>query len=172
MSNSDQIRFCVMNDRMKDFERKIAYFFGVSNPEPIANAYTQALEKLEGMGTSTPTQLLEEKILPHLERAYKEIELQRGWNFDTFKAAKLELKIILGHVQGLSFEEIKNLMCELYTHVFQSQSPDIHKAAMLRTFLYQYKIALINLKETLSEEEMATLISLSNTSTELLGKIK
>lgn len=116
------------------FEKQIAYFFGVSHEEPVAKAYLQALKKLEEVGPNGSKELL-----PYLERAYEEIARQKNLNFDTTKAADIELQIILGNALSASFETIQDLMIQLYTLVFDSHSPHIKKAAMLRTFLYQYK---------------------------------
>lgn len=124
------------------FEKQIAYFFGVSHQEPVAKAYLQALKKLEEVGPNGSKELL-----PYLETAYKEIAQQRNLNFDTTKAANIELQIILGNALGASFDTIQDLMIQLYTVVFQSHSPAIKKAAMLRTFLYQYKAEVIKAGE-------------------------
>lgn len=130
------------------FEKQIAYFFGVSQIEPVAQAYLQALKKLEEVGPNGSKELL-----PYLEMAYKEIAHQRNLNFDTTKAADLELQIILGNALGASFETIQDLMIRLYTLVFHSHSPAIKKAAMLRTFLYQYKAEVMKEGEIPSEDK-------------------
>ncbi|MBX9923648.1 MAG: hypothetical protein K2Y01_06020 [Rhabdochlamydiaceae bacterium] len=125
-----------------DFEAEIAYFFGVGNTISVIESYTNALKTLEELGADSSAELLEREIVPYLEEAYRSIAQQRGWGFDMHLAAQMELQIILGNANGSSFEVVKNLMVQLYALVFESDLPCIQKAAMLRTFLYQYKADL------------------------------
>lgn len=118
----------------EEFEEKIAYFYAVPHPQSVKEAYLSALKAIEEQGSPS--------ALPYLEKAYQSIANQRQWIFDTRLAAEIELKIILGNRNGSSFEEIKDLMVQLYALVFQSDSPKIQNAAILRTFLYQYKAGM------------------------------
>lgn len=173
MPDSRDIQFSLIEEnKMEDFEKKIAYYFGTKNPEPIIASYVNALKKLEAIGSRSSLQILEKELIPYLEEAYKEISEQRAWDFDVRQAAKLELQIILGNANGLNFETIQDLMSQLYALVFQSSSPNVRKAAMLRTFLYQYKVDVLKREKNISETEMNLLISLSETSKELLNSIR
>jgi len=173
MPDSRDIQFSLIEEnKMEDFERKIAYYFGTENPEPIIASYVNALKRLEAIGSRSSMQILEKELIPYLEEAYKEISEQRTWDFDVPQAAKLELQIILGNANGLNFETIQDLMSRLYALVFQSSSPNVRKAAMLRTFLYRYKVDVLKRERYLSETEMNLLISLSETSKELLNSIR
>lgn len=153
------------------FEKKIAYFFGVDNEAPIIEAYMNALEKLKMMG-SDPIELLEKEMIPHLEKAYQSIKQQRNWSFDPYLAAKIEFQIILGNFTGSSFEVVQDLMIQLYSTIFQSNSHFIQKAAMLRTFLYQYKASLLKIKPRLIEEDQRVMLEIAKTSKEFLNSIK
>ncbi|MBS0649250.1 MAG: hypothetical protein JSS10_08525 [Verrucomicrobia bacterium] len=121
------------------FEKEIAYFFGVDHEGPVVKAYLKAIKKLEEIGPNGSKKRLHHEMMPYLENAYKEIAHQRNLNFDTTKAADIEFQIILGNALGSTFEIVQDLMIQLYTVIFQTHSPAIKKAAMLRTFLYQYK---------------------------------
>lgn len=172
MHNSDDVQFSLVEEpKMEDFEKKLAYYFGAKNPEPIIEAYVKALKKLEEIGSHSPMHILEQELIPPLEEAYKIISEQKGLHFEAHRAAELELKIILGNANGASFETVQNFMSQLYTHVFQSTSRNIRKAAMLRTFLYQYKVDVQKREKTISDAEMKMLISLSETSKEFLNTI-
>lgn len=91
--------------------------------------------------------------MPYLEKAYQLVALQRNWHFDTQLAAQIELKIILGNINGAPFEDIINHMVQLYALVFQSDFPQILKAAMLRTFLYQYKAEVLRKEKIISQKD-------------------
>lgn len=173
MSHSPDIQFSMIEKKsMEEFEKDIAYFFGVNNPKPVIESYVQALKKLEEMGSHCSLNLLKQEIVPYLENAYKEIAQQRNWEFDTHQAALLELQIILGNANQASFENVQNLMIKLYTLVFQSDSPLIRKAAMLRTFLYQYKVNLLKKEQDISQEDQHVMLSLAKTSEKYLNSIK
>lgn len=173
MHHSSDVQFSLVEEpKMEDFEKKLAYYFGVKNPEPIIESYVKALKKLERIGSEASLNVLEEELIPLLEEAYKEIAAQKGLSFDPHEAAKLELQIILGNAQGASFEAVQNHMSQLYAHVFQSTSPNIRKAAMLRTFVYQYKVDVLKRDKGITDAEMNMLISLSETSKELLNSLE
>jgi len=153
------------------FEKKIAYFFCVDNEEPVVEAYMSALQKLKIIERNS-VELLEKEMIPYLEKAYQSIEQQRNWKFDTHEAAKIEFQIILGNLNGAPFEVIQDLMIQLYTIVFQSDSPLIQKAACLRTFLYQYKARLLMSEGKLSERDQRIMLEIAKTSKEFLNSIK
>lgn len=157
--------------KAKTYEEEFAYFFGVKNEQPVAEAYFAALQKLNTIELDS-TAVLEKEVLPYLEKAYKSVAAQRNWTFDTHLAAKLELQIILGNLRGSDFEDVQNLMVQLYELVFQLDSPLIAKAAMLRTFLYQYKTSILKTGQQLSLDDLKILLEISKASKEILNKIK
>lgn len=159
-----------VENNLEAFEKKIAYFFGVKNEQPVIEAYLNALQKLNNIGVGS-VELLEHEMIPYLEKAYLSIAQQRNWEFDIHTAAKLEFQIILGNVNGSSFEDVQDLMMQLYTVVFRSDSPFIKKAAMLRTFLYQYKASLLENQQTLSELDQIIMFEMAQTSMEYLNAI-
>lgn len=173
MQNPNEIQFSIVEEEpMKTFEEEIAYFFGVSNKEPIVNSYIGALKKLEEIGSNCPKEKLEQELVPFLEEAYKEISAQRGWKFDAHQAALLELQIILGNASNASFESVQDLMTQLYALVFDSHSPNIRKAAQLRTFLYQYKVDVLKKEQKISQEDQKLMIVLAKASETYLNRIK
>lgn len=154
---------------MEEFETQIAYFFGVADKTPVVSAYVEALKKLEEIGVDAPILLLEKALLPHLETAYREISRQRNLNFDVHQAAKLELKMILGNATGASFETVQEIQTRLYTLVFQSDHPLIKKAALLRTFLYQYKVHVLKTEGKIAPSDQRLLLSIAKTSENYLN---
>ncbi|MDP1835741.1 MAG: hypothetical protein Q8K75_07415 [Chlamydiales bacterium] len=158
-----------MNDT-DTFEQELTYFFGVSDEEPVVRSYMAALQQIELIGLDS-IDLLEQKMLPHLEKAYQSVAEQRKWNFDIQVAAKIEFQIIVGNCKGSSFEGVCNLMIQLYNLVFQCNSPLIQKAAMLRTFLYQYKVHLLKDDSEFSQQDQRIMLELTQTSKKFLNSI-
>lgn len=156
----------------ENFEAEIAYFFGVSDKTPVVQAYISALKKIEELGFDGPLSLLEKEVVPYLEIAYKSIALQRGWDFDAHLAAKMELQIILGNERESPFENVKNLMIDLYSLVFQSDSISLYKAAMLRTFLYQYKANIQKQEMKIPLKDQRIMLEIAKESVDLLNSIK
>lgn len=151
----------------EDFESLIAYFYGVKDEKLLVEPYLKALNKLEALDTNDSEQLKRE-MLPYLEEAYRSIAQQRNWDFDIEAAAFLEFQIILGNADGTSFDIVEELMVQLYSTVFRSDSPLIKKAAMLRTFLYQYKAK----QNVLTQAEKKMLLEMAQISKECLNSIK
>lgn len=158
-------------DNLEAFEAQIAYFFGVPDPQPVKEAYINALKQIEVIGSHS-TDMLQKKVSPYLEEAYQSIAKQRNWSFDIHLAAQIELEIILGNINGASFEKISDLMVQLYTLVFQSDCPKILKAAWLRTFLYQYKTEIIEKEGQISQQDYNLMLNMAKTSEEFLSSIK
>jgi hypothetical protein len=153
----------------EDFEKQLAYFFGVSDETPVSAAYIAALHQLESVDYGNVAPQIERKVLDLFEVAYRSIAQQQKWHFDIEEAARLEFEIIVGMERGLAVEEIQALSIDLYKVVFQSDSPEIRKAVMLRTFLYQYKtqIQKSGMKISLADERV--MLNLAATSEEYLN---
>ena len=157
---------------MEQFERSIAYFFGAKNIGPIADAYVGALQVLEELRVNASQQERTEKMLPFLEKAYQEIKSQTSLEFDIRQAAVLELELILAQSEQSDFERINQIMVDLYELIFRSKSFDIRKAAMLRTFLYKYKICIIKAERNILESDKKVMVTLAEASKELLNGLK
>ena len=172
-NSTPNINFSMMQtDEMEKFERSIAYFFGANNIGPIADAYIGALQILEELGTGASQQERTEKMLPFLEKAYREIKTQTALEFDSRQAAIFELELILAQSENSGFERITQIMVDLYELIFKSKSFDIHKAAMLRTFLYQYKVRVIKSENRVSESDKMVMLTLAKASEELLNGLQ
>lgn len=162
----------VASAEMLQFEKEIAYFYGASDPERIANHYLDALKQLEILGINASDEVLAKKMLPALVQAYTEVSKQTQLKFDINKAAKLELALILSQARKASFEKIQIIMQGLYKEIFKSDLFSIHKAAMLRTFLYQYKINVLQNEDALTENDKKLMLLLAKMSEEELQNIK
>ncbi len=161
----DIMRFTNVNsDEMIQFEKKIGYFYEAANPELIAQHYIMALQTLEKLGIEATEIELEQHMLPALQKAYSEVLKQTQLQFDISTVAKLEFSLILAQSKKASFETINNIMVELYRHVFDSDDFSIRKAAMLRTFLFQYKVAILQSEKSLSSQDMDLLLSMAKLS--------
>jgi hypothetical protein len=157
------------SNELQDFEARIAYFYGVNDAQPVILAYLNALEQLSEADSKAA---IEQNMMPYLIDAYRSISSQNRWDFDILAAAQAEFQVIWANRVGASFEQVQGLMEKLYAVVFQSNSPLIVKAAMLRTFLYKYKADVIKNNGTLSEEDQSLLLDLAEASGNYLNAIK
>lgn len=156
---------------MQQFEKDITYFYNAPNPDNISKHYLEALKQLESIGVDAGNQELEVKMLPHLENAYSEILRQTQLEFNAKNAARLELDLILSQAERRPFEYIYQSMVKLYQEVFGSNNINIHKAAMLRTFLYQYKISLLQNEVSLTVNDKMVMQSIAKASEHELQRI-
>lgn len=153
-------------DMMK-FETEIAYFFGAANPSAVANHYIKAITLMN----NEPDLHQKAAMLYHLTDAYEEVAKQTQLVFNTQKAAEYEYDLILAHAKKKSFEDIFVIMVNLYNTIFGLDNPQIQKAAMLRTFLYQYKTRIISLGAPLSLEDQTLMIAISRASEKELNQL-
>lgn len=129
-----------------------------------------ALEKLEACKANPSPDDLED-VLTDLEMAYRSITEQRNWLFDPRRAAQIELEVILGNRKGASFETVAERMVELYELIFESDSPSVLKAAMLRTFLYQYRNRILQVQKKLSQQDQDLLLAIDSASKSFLESL-
>lgn len=168
--NEQSIDFTQLNsDRIFKLESEIAYFYGAKECEVVAQHYMQAIKTLETEGVSVNKETLRDKMLPELEKAYGEVQKQPSLCFDPKKSALYEFELILAQSQRASFEKIYEIMVNLYKEMFQSEGSGVQKAALLRTFLYQYKIRLLSLDDHLSDADVELLIRIAKRSEEELN---
>ena len=167
-SQSNQVEFTdIQSQEIQDFEQEIVYLYGAKDIVPIAEEYLKALEAFEESEPNEPSL----KGLQHLEAAYLEVSKQTGMKFDCPKAARIEYNLILAQSQQKDFETIKSIMIDLYQIVFNTESFHIHKAAMLRTFLYQYKVALLKNKAKLTPKDKDIMLTIAKESEEQLNQL-
>lgn len=147
------------NPKMASFEKELAYYFDVKDPEPVIANYLFALSILESHGIRHPS--IKSLMLPFLESAYTSIAQQRNWHFDIQKAAALEYEIIIGNAEG---KDISSKQIELYQTIYETNNFAIEKAVMIRSFIYKYKIKVLQEERTLSQEEIDLLLQLAKLS--------
>lgn len=158
-------------NEMMQFEKAIAYFYGVPNSRHIAQHYLEALRILNTLDVNSTDDTIEPYLLPHLEQAYNEVLKQTGLQFNVPKVAKFEFTLIVSQARKAPFETIHATMLELYREVFQSDAFSIHKAAMLRTFLFLYKSKVLQQEHSLTENDKKLMLSLAKVSEEELKLI-
>jgi hypothetical protein len=162
----------INSDKILKLEEDIAYFYDAKEKELIAQNYIQAIKTLENERKSCDEKALRDKMVPDLEKAYLEVKKQTPLRFDAKKAALYEFDLILAQSKRAAFEEIYEIMVNLYREVFQSETSSIQKAALLRTFLYQYKIRLLSLDKRLSDADIQLLIAIAKRSEEELNVLQ
>lgn len=165
-------KYCLsQKEKVMQFEKEIAYFYGAKNPEIIAQYYIKAINSLEKLGIQANETTLKKEMIDPLIKAYEEVQIQTARKFDPNKAAEYEFQLILAQTKGDTFETIYQIMTNLYHEVFSSHTEAIQKAAMLRTFLYKYKISLKK-NNTLSIEDQNLLRAMAKESEQTLNNIK
>jgi len=163
--------FSDINDlEVQNFETEIAYFFGAKQPQKIAQHYLKALEELE-KAPDKDKKKQKEMMHPYLVKAYKEVAYQTGLVFNAKKAARYEAKLILAQAAQDSTENIIEIMTDIYRVVFNTTNYRVRKAAMIRTYLYKYKIDVMRSGHTLSKEDKMMLIALSRESESILNRV-
>lgn len=155
-----------------EFEKNIAYFYGAKNPDLIAEPYLKAIQELERLGLHGDDEQLEMSMLPSLKEAYAEVQKQTQLNFNIDKAAHYEFHLIISQAKRAPFELIYNIMKNLYQEIFQAHTIQIHKGAMLRTFLYKYKLSLLNNEKSLTCGDRAIMLSIAKASEQELKKLE
>lgn len=163
-TKSNPVTFTSQSEQILNLEAELAYCYGIANPSLAAEPYMKAIQILEQSKKPLNRTLLQKEMLPLLEQAYTEIRKQRAFSCDVKKAALYEFDLILAQAERASFESICNIMVKLYNEVFQTHSPAIEKAAMLRTFLYKYKIQLLSYSNKLSLSDIELLKTIAKAS--------
>lgn len=151
---------------MLNFETQIAYFFAVPNPEEVAKHYIEAVKAIEEFGQDQ--EKLHSIVMPHLRLAYQEVKNQMDLNFDTETAASLEFDLFLSGIQNSSFEDDYQILVKIYETVFQIKSAGFIKAAMLRAFLYKYKMVVFSETKKLTPSDQEILLEIANASEECM----
>ena len=171
-SNNNVVFSKPESENIESLEKQLAYIYGVQEPEKIFTHYIRAIQYLDSNEyEALENSARDDHMLLHLRAAYEEVKQQSDLSFQTDKVAELELSLILAQAQRKSSETIQQIMIALYQTVFDSQSDTILKAAMLRTFLYQYKIALLNCHTQLTQEDQQFLLNISHESKRLLDSL-
>ncbi|WP_131783850.1 hypothetical protein [Legionella gresilensis] len=153
-----------LSSEMLNFEKNIAYFFGVENPNKVAHHYIQAVKEIERLGTGADDHTLGIYLMPHLRSAYQEIKEQKQLQFNIEKAAELEFKLFLGDIRNSTFEDNYQVLVQLYETVFQTKSDKILKSAMLRAFLFKYKFTIFETTKQLTPSDQDILLKLAKAS--------
>ncbi|MEB3702026.1 hypothetical protein Bealeia1_01107 [Candidatus Bealeia paramacronuclearis] len=156
MSSQSAARFTkITSKELLCLEEELAFFFNAKDPERIQYHYIAALKALEN--DALCQEVRKREILENLAQAYAEVAHQTSLAFDPAKAAELEYALISAQRQQASFESMAEIMRDLYAVVYGTRSLHLEKAALLRTFLYLYKIRLINAEEGLLESDVSLL---------------
>ncbi len=168
----NEVLFTDLNSqKILQLEVDLAYFFGAKNPDPIARHYMQAIKQLEYIGLQGGRDKLHTAMVKPLRSAYQEIQNQTKLEFNVNKVCEYEFELILAQSQKAPFEEIYRIMTHLYGEVFNSSRPNISEAALLRTFLYKYKISILNAPGPLSEADIKLMIDIAKLSEKKLNGI-
>ncbi len=154
------------------FEENIAFFYFAKNTELIKKHYIQAITEFESsQNKKLNIDEIQKLVLPHLENAYLHVQKETDLNFDLKLVAKIEFDLISAQSNQDSFEQIQKIMTNLYSTIFKKDNIHIYKAATLRTFLYQYKIKMINKNNVISQGDMELLEKIAKHSEQELASL-
>lgn len=152
----------------EQFEREIAYVYGVPYPDRVLEKFITAL----GCHSAQDDTALKNKVISLLASAYEEVRLQNKMDFDTFLAATYEYDLIDLQARQAPTQDIVDTMVKIYRTVFGRDHSDIETASRLRTFLYQHKIYLQSLDSTLSEGDKDFLRVIDQKSKAVLKRLR
>lgn len=141
------------NKETIQFEKDIAYFFEAKHTKEIKAAYIKGITQYEHSKRLNVDQI-KMLVIPDLIQAYKIIQKETSLKFNPEKAANLEFNLIHAQATHASFEKITSIMTALYEEVFNTQNEHVRNAALLRTFLYQYKIQQLINHQKLDQDDM------------------
>ena len=154
------------------FEANIAFFYFAKNTALIKKHYIQAITEFEvAQNKKLNIDEVQKLTLPHLEHAYLHVQQETNLTFDLKQVAKIEFDLIHAQSNQDSFEQIQKIMINLYRTIFKKDNIHIYKAATLRTFLYQYKINLINKNNSISQGDMELLKNIAKHSEQELASL-
>ncbi len=154
------------------FEANIAFFYFAKNTALIKKHYIQAITEFEvAQNKKLNIDEVQKLTLPHLEYAYLHVQQETNLTFDLKQVAKIEFDLIHAQSNQDSFEQIQKIMINLYRTIFKKDNIYIYKAATLRTFLYQYKINLINKNNSISQGDMELLKNIAKHSKQELASL-
>lgn len=157
--------------KILDLEKEIAYFYGAQNPERIVYFYISAINEFEKLGVKADEKALKKVMIEPLKQAYMEVQSQTSLNFNPEKAAQYEFKLILAQAKEETFEAINKIIFNLYNEIFQSNSIAVRKAAMLRTFLCKYKMALLKSGSVWTEGDKTIMRAIAKESEKELSSV-
>ena len=159
----------VDSEKMMQFEIDIAYFFGIKDPSIVSSHYIRAINELERLGPDANVDELTLAMIGHLEEAYQEIKFSTNLDFNVSQAARHELRLLVAQANNDSFDTINTIMIELYQEIFNTTDINTQKGAMLRTFLYKYKVKFLK-EDNLSSEDLTLLSVIAKASENELNK--
>jgi hypothetical protein len=153
-----------LSSEMLYLEKNIAYFFGVENPDKVSCHYIKAVQEIERLGKNESRDILYMHLISHLRLAYQEVSEQKQLRFNIDKAAELEFELFMGGLRNSTFEKDFQILVKIYETVFQTSSNRMLKAAMLRSFLFKYKIAVFDETQKLTPSDQDILLELAKAS--------
>ena len=172
MTLPDNYFIKINSDEFIQFEKEIAFFYFAKNTQNIAKHYIQATTKFEqAKNKQVDINELQKVTTPDLAQAYLAVQQETHLTFDLNKAAILEFNLIYSQSIQDDFEHLKQIMIDLYKIIFKTDNSHVTKAAMLRTFLYQYKTTATFEKQRLSKNDIILLKSIAKSSEEELANL-
>ena len=145
-----------------EFEKKLAYCFGVPNREAVLAPFIAALQCVRN---DAP-----QEALAQLEAAYQVVH-DNGWpHINVKQAARNEYDMILAMQHNAAeHDALVEGMMDLYAALYDRDREDFRSAAELRTFLSRYKHSH---GESLVAGEKEMLLGMARLSEELLLELR
>jgi len=168
-----QVVFSKLTDfDLSTLEQELAYFFCVPDIKKVSEHYIKALDILEESSSLGLEKSVKDAMISHLNKAYDSVASQTKLEFDTRRAAELEAELIIAQSKKENFEILQDILVRIYTIVFGCKREEVVKACMLRTFLYKYKVYLLNCGKPLNVDDRNFLTLVAKESEKILNKVK
>lgn len=156
--------------RDADFEKSLAYMFGVKKPEPIQAEYYAAIVAMDALGEGAEHSALLKAMLPHFKKCYQHIASQLAIEFNIEQAARWEFQLFIAHKQFKEAGEIIQLMKQLYACVLGGEPREYQPAAAMRTEIFCIKAMLERDIGYFSEAQKKYMLSLHQESAAILDE--
>lgn len=124
------------NMSIQEFEKELAYTFGIVDNQEILNQYMQASLAMQNAPPNTSKEQLKELMIPHFEQCYTIIQTCLQLPFEPTQAAIHEFDLFMA-MQSEAHERCVEVQAQLYAYVFHTDESDFKAVSSMRVNLYK-----------------------------------
>lgn len=154
--------------RDQDFEKSIAYMFGIKDATVIQAGYSAALKAMDDHPHASDK--LPSVMMPHFKKYYRSISEKLAIDFDTECAAQFEFELLIAHQQFAPLEQIVGIMNGLYACVLGGVPADYQLPSSKRAELFIMKTTIQRDIGIMSEAQKKYMQSLHQESEYILNQ--
>lgn len=153
--------------RDQDFEKSIAYMFGIKDASAIQAGYLAALKAMDDHPASDKRPSV---MLPHFKQCYRIISEKLAIDFDIECAAQYEFELFMAHQQFAPLGKIVEIMNGLYACVLGGAPADYQLPSSKRAELFIMKTTIQRDIGVLSDAQKKYMQSLHQESEHILNQ--